>query len=246
MGCGRFILMVAAVLVSSLTGGHADAACDATALGTSRTLTLAREAAAYGTAQHGALPLAPGEVVLTFDDGPRPESTPRVLQALRSQCVQATFFMNGEPLLQQRELARQVQAEGHSVGMHGYRHLAFGEHAADEQLADLQSMQEAYRTVFGTEAAAYRFPYLAETPVLLGALKERRITVMSVDAGIEDWVPGQTLQILADRMVERLAGSRGGILLLHDVQDQTADALPLLLQTLKAKGYRVVHLVWDR
>ena len=245
MGCCRFILIVAAMLASVNAAFPANAACDATALGTSRTLTLPREAAAYGTAQHGPLPLQPGEVVITFDDGPRPESTPRVLQALRAQCVRATFFMNGEPLLRHRELAQQVRAEGHSVGMHGFHHSAFGELPEAAQLSDLKAMQEAYREVFGADAAAYRFPFLGETPVLLAALKERRITVMSVDAGIEDWVQDQSPQKLADRMVAELKGKQGGILLLHDVQDQTADALPLMLKTLKAEGYRVVHLAWE-
>jgi peptidoglycan/xylan/chitin deacetylase (PgdA/CDA1 family) len=245
MDGSRFVLGAAAMLTAGLLGGPASAACDANVLGTSRTLTLPREGAAYGTAQHGPLPLAPGEVVITFDDGPRPESTPRVLQALKAQCVRATFFMVGEPLLAHRELARQVRDEGHSVGMHGFRHLFFNQEPEARQLADLQQVQQAYQEVFGAEAAAYRFPYLAETPVLMAALKERRITVMSVDVGIEDWVPVDSPQVLADRMAERLAKSGGGILLLHDAQDQTSEALPLLLQTLKAKGYRVVHLAWE-
>jgi peptidoglycan/xylan/chitin deacetylase (PgdA/CDA1 family) len=67
---------------------------------------------------------------------------------------------------------------------------------------------------------------------------------MSTDVGIEDWLPDQGPQLLADRLVERLAASGGGIVLLHDAQDQTAAALPLLLRTLKTHGYRVVHLEW--
>src|SRR5262249_39488196 len=109
----------AALAGACLAAMGAAAECGPTALGTSRTLTLPREAAAYGRAQYAALPLEPGEVVLSFDDGPRPESTPRVLQALAEQCVKATFFMNGEPMLQSPALARQVLAQGHSVGMHG-------------------------------------------------------------------------------------------------------------------------------
>lgn len=81
--------------------------------------------------------------------------------------------------------------------------------------------------------------------MLRAALEQRRITVMSTDAGIEDWLPEQTPQVLAERMLAQLKRSGGGVLLLHDVQDQTADALPLLLKTLKAQGYRVVHLAWQ-
>jgi len=235
----------AVLLAAGLLAGSAWGACAPGALGTSRTLVLKREAAAYGRVQHGALPLEPGEVVLTFDDGPRPETTPGVLQALKAQCVRATFFMNGEPLARHRELARRVQAEGHSVGMHGFQHAPFGTLPDAEQRADLETMQEAYRQALGSSAPAYRFPFLAETPALMAALKAQDVTVMSVDTGLDDWLPDQTPRMLADRMVERLRGSGGGIVLLHDAQDQTAQALPLLLDTLKAQGYRVVHLAWE-
>lgn len=214
-------------------------------LGTSRTLTLPREAAAYGAPQHAALPLAPGEVVITFDDGPRSESTPRVLAVLRQQCVKATFFMVGEALARNTGLAQRVRAEGHSIGMHGYAHAHAASQPEADQLADLRAVEETYRRAFGEPAPAYRFPFLEETPTLVAALKAQAVTIVSLDAGIDDWLPAQSPRVLADRLVERLAGSGRGIILLHDVQDQTADALPLLLATLKMRGYRVVHLQWE-
>src|SRR2546426_6668760 len=180
---------IGVLLGTSLAAGPVLADCGPQALGTSRTLALKRESAAYGRAQHRALPLEAGEVVITFDDGPRSESTPRVLKALQEQCVLATFFMNGDPLVRNGELAQRVRGEGHSVA--------------------------------------------------------QGITVMSVDAGIDDWLPEQTPQMLADRLVDRLQRSGGGIVLLHDAQDQTAQALQLLLDTLKERGYRVVHLKWE-
>jgi len=236
------ILLLSLVMAAAAT---AQPACGPEVLGTSRTLTLKREAAAWGTAQHAALPLAPREIVLTFDDGPRPESTPLVLKALAEQCVQATFFMNGEPLRQHAALARQVREAGHSVGMHGYRHEHFPQLSAAAQLGDLDAMISAYRAALASEPAAYRFPFLEETPTLLAALRERGLTAMSIDAGAEDWLPDQTPQMLADKLLGQLAKSGGGIVLLHDAQDQTARALPFLLNALKASGYRVVHLRWD-
>jgi peptidoglycan/xylan/chitin deacetylase (PgdA/CDA1 family) len=221
----------------------AAAGCGADALGTSRILTLPLEAAAYGRVQHATLPLAPGEVVITFDDGPCPESTPRVLQALQAECVRATFFMVGEAMLAHPAMAREVRAQGHGVGLHSFRHPHFAAMPQAEQLADLQQVEAAYRQVFGGRAAAYRFPFLEETPHLSGALAAARYTVMSVDLGVEDWEP-QSAQQMADKLVQRLAASGGGIVLLHDVQNQTAAALPLLLRTLKTHGYRVVHLEW--
>lgn len=236
---GILLSMVLATAVSAPV-------CEADVLGTSRTLTLKREAAAWGKAQHAALPtLAPGEVVLTFDDGPRPESTPVVLKALADQCVKASFFMNGEPLRAHAALARQVRDAGHTVGMHGYRHEHFSQLPPAAQLADLDAMLATYRAALGAEPAAYRFPFLEETPTLLKALGERSIAVMSIDAGAEDWLPEQTPQMLAEKLLGQLAKSGGGIVLLHDAQDQTARALPFLLQSLKGNGYQVVHLRWQ-
>ena len=233
-------------LLFAACAAQAQPACPAEVLGTARTLTLPRAAAAYGRVQHAALPgLERGEVVLTFDDGPRPESTPKVLQALREQCVKATFLMNGGPLLQHLALARRTQAAGHSVGLHGFRHSHFGAMPAQDQLADLNAAEAAFRDAFGQSAPAYRFPFLEETPTLLGALAAGRTTVMSVDLGIDDWLPDQTPKMLADRLIERLAGTGGGIVLMHDAQDLTAAALPLMLQALKRHGYRVVHLRWQ-
>lgn len=234
------------LLLAAACAAHAEPACPADALGTARTLTLPHEAAAYGRVQHAPLPgLARGEVVLTFDDGPRPESTAKVLQALREQCVKATFLMNGEPMLKHLALARAVRAEGHSVGVHGFRHPHFGQMPADEQLADLRAADAAFREAFGQPATAYRFPFLEETPTLMKALAEAGYTVLSVDLGIDDWLPAQTPAMLAERLIDRLVATGGGIVLMHDAQDQTAAALPLMLQALKRHGYRIVHLQWQ-
>jgi peptidoglycan/xylan/chitin deacetylase (PgdA/CDA1 family) len=241
----RLAVTALALATLALPAASARADCDAAALGTQRTLVLPRDGAAYGRAQHGPLPLAAGEVVLTFDDGPQPETTPQVLQALKVECARATFFMNGEPVLRHATLARQVQDEGHTVAMHGFRHDNFPGLPPEQQRADLRAMQEAHRSVLGGEPAAWRFPYLSESPLLRAVLLEQRISVMSVDVGIEDWLPGQTPEILADRLLQRLRERGSGIVLLHDAESQTAAALPLLLLRLKEDGWRVVHLQWS-
>ena len=241
----HFIVAGSTVLASCFMTPLAQADCGPDALGTARTLTLPREAAAYGQTQHEALPLQPGEVVLTFDDGPAPATTPQVLQALKDQCSRATFLMNGEPLLRAPELALRVRAEGHSVGMHGNTHAHAASQTVPEQMADLNAMEAAYRKVFGTPAAFYRFPFLEETPAMLAELAARRVTIMSVDLAIDDWLPAQSTAMLTERLLERLKQTGGGIILMHDIQQQTADALPTLLKALKTHGYRVVHLEWQ-
>ncbi len=229
----------------ALAGIASAADCGADKLGTARTLTLKREAALYGASQHAPLPLKKGEVVLTFDDGPAQETTPLVLKALADQCARATFFMVGANLEKSPELARRVVAEGHSAGVHSQTHPHLSAMSVPEQLNDLRQVQAAYRTVFGKATPAYRFPFLEETPAMLGALKEAGITVVSIDLGINDWLPEDTTDILVQRLVKSLDATGGGIILMHDVNVPTAQALPALLKLLKQRGYSVVHLEWD-
>ncbi|GJI93252.1 polysaccharide deacetylase family protein [Duganella hordei] len=237
-----------ALLLGILATATANAAdCGPDTLGTARTITLKRESALYGANQHAPLPLQKGEVVLTFDDGPIPETTPLVLKALADQCAKATFFMIGENLAKAPELGRRVAGEGHSTGIHSNTHPHLATLGAAEQLADLKQAQASYQAAFGSAAPAYRFPFLEETPTMLAALKEASITVASIDLGINDWLPDDTNEILAARLVKSLdASNGGGIILMHDANPPTAKAIPTLLKVLKSKGYRVVHVEWEK
>lgn len=238
-------MKVIALILAALAGTASAADCGPDKLNTSRTLILKREGAAYGVPQHGPLPLQKGEVVLTFDDGPSPQNTPLVLKALSDQCAKATFFMVGQNIAQQSDLARHVVSEGHSAGIHSDTHANLTSLSAEQQLEDLKRSRAIYKTTFGVETPAYRFPFLAETPVTLEALKQANITVASVDLGINDWIPEDTTAILAQRLKDSLDKTGGGIILMHDANGPTAQALPTLLQVLKDKGYKVVHLEWQ-
>jgi peptidoglycan/xylan/chitin deacetylase (PgdA/CDA1 family) len=237
----------AALAIAGMSFGlpAAAAGCGADALGTSRTLTLKREYGAWGTAQHPALPLNKGEVVLTFDDGPRPETTPLVLKALADQCVKATFFMIGNNIAQFPDLARRVVREGHSTAMHSNTHPDLRTLTPEDQLADLKKVQDVYQATFGKAAPAYRFPMLAETPTLMSTLKAGNIGVFSMDIGIDDWQANVTTGLLAARLLENLKATGGGIILMHDAYGPPAKALPILLKILREYGYKVVHLEWE-
>jgi len=238
-------MKVIALILAALAGTATAADCGPDKMNTSRTITLKREGAAYGTMQHAALPLNKGEVVLTFDDGPSLENTSAVLKALSDQCVKATFFMVGQNIVQQTELARRVVREGHSAGIHSDTHAHLTSMSIEQQLEDLKRARAAYKSAFGVEPPAYRFPFLEETPALVDALKQANITVASIDLGINDWIPEDTNAILAQRLSENLDKAGSGIILMHDANGPTAKALPTLLQVLKDKGYKVVHLEWQ-
>src|SRR5580692_2287933 len=83
------------------------------------------------------LPLKDHEVVLTFDDGPWPPTTPKVLKALAAECVQATFFLIGKPASEHPTLVRRIAAEGHTVGTHTWQHRYFGHLKASETTGEI-------------------------------------------------------------------------------------------------------------
>lgn len=196
------------------------------------------------------LALADHEVVLTFDDGPSRATTPLVLDALREECVHATFFLIGRNAAAAPQLVRREVADGHTVGHHTYSHPAVTERgllfdaaktdidrgfAADDMAAYGETGPEP-RVPF------FRFPGFADTAELDTWLATRHIEVFGADLWASDWIP-MTPQEEMRLLLERLERARRGIILLHDIKAQTAPMLPAFLTALKEERFRVVHLV---
>jgi peptidoglycan/xylan/chitin deacetylase (PgdA/CDA1 family) len=220
------------------------------ALGTERVLTVdADTTPRVGRKEFAAtLPLGPKELVLTFDDGPWPTTTPKVLEALRQECVLATFFLIGRNAEAHPEIARRELADGHSVGHHTYSHplLNFMLPAAGEYNIN-RGIQADELALYGQArndptTPFFRFPGFASTPALLDWLAARHIVVFGADVWASDWVPmspQQELMLIINR-IERIGF---GIVLLHDTKVQTAAMLPAFLRELKRRGYHIVHVV---
>jgi peptidoglycan/xylan/chitin deacetylase (PgdA/CDA1 family) len=215
------------------------------ALGTARTLAVdAQTFPSVGRKSFPqTLPLADKEVVLTFDDGPSPPFTNRVLKALADECVQATFFLVGRTVQANAALVRRMAAEGHSVGIHTWSHQML------DSIPDTRARQEidrgiaAVQAVLGSKTAPFfRFPYFASTPALLDYVHGRGYSVFGADLWASDWLP-MTPEVQLKLLTDRLAAARKGIILLHDPRQQTAAMLPAFLRYLKANGYKVVHVI---
>jgi peptidoglycan/xylan/chitin deacetylase (PgdA/CDA1 family) len=178
-------------------------------------------------------------VSLTFDDGPNPGTTPRILAALRRESVPATFFVIGANVEQQPELARQLLAEGHAIGNHTWHHLFLDHLDRDCTNAEMEVTSRLIENVTGYRPAWFRPPGGYYTDDVLRSARQlgQRVVLWSQDA--RDWSsPGQ------DTIRRRvLAGVKpGAIILLHDTSPQTAAVLPRLLRQVKARGYRFVPL----
>jgi peptidoglycan/xylan/chitin deacetylase (PgdA/CDA1 family) len=248
------IRFVAAGLMLALAGGVASAAgCPASALGTSRVLEVDAATTPRVGLKHfpSTLPLAAKEVVLTFDDGPWPGTTPRVLDALARECVKATFFLIGQNAVAHPELARRELSAGHTVAHHTFAHPLLDHLSAGTAEAEIdRGMAAVDAALYGAAAAAprtpfFRFPGFASTPDLLGRLEARGIVVFGADLWASDWnhmTPEAELHLT----LERLAAAGRGIILFHDTKAQTAAMLPAFLRALKAGGYHVVHVVPSR
>ena len=227
-------------------------ACPANALGTSRTIAVgAPDGLAVGLKTYPqTLALGDREVVLTFDDGPLPGSTAAVLDALKAECVEATFFLIGRNAEASPGLVRREVAEGHTVGHHTFSHpsltlrgLTDAAARADIDRGIASDDRAAYGTT-GTEPRVrfFRFPGFGDTSPLLQWLAGRGVAVFGADLWASDWLE-MTPQAELALLMGRLQRQRRGIILLHDTRPSTAAMLPDLLRALKAGGYRVVHLV---
>jgi peptidoglycan/xylan/chitin deacetylase (PgdA/CDA1 family) len=186
--------------------------------------------------------LSAGEVVLTFDDGPWPGNTPAVLAALAAQCVKATFFPIGKHATWHPEILKQVVAAGHTIGSHTWSHADLARKPQADAKAEIEKGISGVTVSAGRPLAPFfRFPALRQTPELIAYLGERNIAMFSTDLDSFDFKlkkPEQVIQSVMGQL--RKLGK--GIILMHDFQRSTADALPELLIQLKANGYRVVQL----
>lgn len=240
-------------LVASVSAANAADCPRKDALGTSRVMMIdAQTFPRVGLKSFPqSLPLADKEVVLTFDDGPFPPTTTKVLAALASECVQATFFLIGRNAEANPDLVKRIAAAGHSIGHHTWSHRPL------DRIGQTQAIEEIDRGIAADEKALhgvatsvpstpfFRFPGFASTPALLNSLQSRGIVVLGADLWASDWNPMSPDQQL-NLLTERLDNQGKGIILLHDTKAQTAKMLPAFLQYLRRNGYKVIHLVAPR
>jgi peptidoglycan/xylan/chitin deacetylase (PgdA/CDA1 family) len=221
-------------------------AAAAGALGVSRTLHVASEGSPrFGLKQYATtLPLADGEVVLTFDDGPRPATTGAVLDALAAEGVKATFFLIGQNARANPETTRRILAHGHTLANHTLSHpWTMRERSAAQGIREVAEGRDAIEQAAGRRIAPFfRFPGFADTPELLNELSRRGESVWGTDLWASDWNPMAPERQLA-LLMGRLRRLRKGIILMHDIQVQTARMMPPFLEALRSGGYRVVHAV---
>jgi cellulose synthase/poly-beta-1,6-N-acetylglucosamine synthase-like glycosyltransferase/peptidoglycan/xylan/chitin deacetylase (PgdA/CDA1 family)/spore germination protein YaaH len=195
----------------------------------------------------------PGLVALTFDDGPDPDWTPKILDILKVKHVPATFFIVGENALTYRDLLEREVREGHEVGNHTYTHPNLGQTSNAVTRIELNAVQRLVQAFTGHAMRLFRAPFFGDAepttadeivPVEVGQQLGYLSVGLHVDPG--DWTrPG--VQPIIDRTIAGVLASNpdrsGNVVLLHDAggnRAQTVAALPVIIDQLRARGYRFV------
>src|SRR5262245_7660759 len=234
------------VLCLLLCVGPARAAppvCGPQALGVSRTIEIdPRSGARFGFQCNEASFLADGEVVLTFDDGPLRAYTRPILEALAQQCTKAVFFVVGRMAVADPEMVQEVARQGHTVGTHTWSHANLQALTTAGARAEIELGISAVRGALGRPMAPFfRFPYLRDTKWASDYLAGRQLATFSIDIDSKDYRSRDPSAVQRKVMAD-LARQRKGIILFHDIHYSTARALPSLLNELKARGYKIVHV----
>jgi peptidoglycan/xylan/chitin deacetylase (PgdA/CDA1 family) len=184
------------------------------------------------------------EVVLTFDDGPWLNNTSAVLKALADQCTTGIFFPVGKHATYYPEILKQVAAAGHTIGAHTWSHANLNNKKLTEQQRkdEIEKGFSAVKWALGAAPSPFfRFPDLQHPPEMVTYLGKRNIAIFSCDLDSFDFKARSSQQVI-DTVMNKLDKLGKGIILMHDFQKHTAEALPTLLLRLKAGSYKVVQV----
>ena len=194
------------------------------------------------------LPGATG-VALTFDDGPHPEGTPAILAILAQNDVSATFFLVGEQVVRRPELAAEIRAAGHAIGLHGYRHRCQLRLSGADVVQDYHRGIAAIEDATGATPQRHRPPYGIYSGAGLEAAQGQGLKPLLWSKWGKDWRKFTTPERIAARATSDVA--RGDVILLHDADfyssrdshRRTAKALPLVIAELNRREVDTVLAV---
>lgn len=181
---------------------------------------------------------SPAGAALTFDDGPHPEGTPAVLEALRAEKARATFFLVGERVQQYRSLVQEMVAEGHEPAVHAYLHRNQMRLTPGAFASDLDRATAVIAEACGRPPTLYRPPYGVFTPAGLAEVRRRGLRALLWSKWGRDWRSDRSPDRIAASCTRGLSG--GDVILLHDADwyssrgshRNTSAALPAILDAL--------------
>jgi len=177
-------------------------------------------------------------IAMTFDDGPHPDLTPKLLDMLKERGIKATFYVIGKNVETYPEIANRIVSEGHEIGNHSWTHPALSKISATKVKNELDQTTQAIVTATGKRPPTMRPPYGATNATLNRTIDEQfgmKVIMWSVDP--QDWKYRDSERVAAQIIENTKPGS---IVLAHDIHKTTVAAMPKTLDALKAKGFQFV------
>ncbi len=188
-------------------------------------------------------------VALTFDDGPDPQFTPKILAILNRYGIKASFFALGTNMFEHPDLISDIVAQGHDVGSHTFSHVRISAVSSAMLQFELNSTQSIFASITGRNMGLFRAPYAADTTPrtageigALKALSDLGYLVVNEDIDPRDWSKPDADRI-ADTAIDEASAGLGHVILLHDGggdRTATVSALPVIIETLQERGFRFV------
>jgi len=176
-------------------------------------------------------------VALTFDDGPVPGWTERYLRALEAAGAPATFFMVGRQAEAYPALVKAVQAGGHQVASHSWRHADLSKATREAIEEDLLRTATVLQAITGRPVEYFRPPYGAVGPNLMAVAAKLELKMVTWNIDPRDW-SRPAPEVIIEHVMSRIGD--GNIILLHESLSGTLAALPRLIERLRSQGYELV------
>ena len=175
-------------------------------------------------------------IALTFDDGPSPENTERILKVLTENYSHATFFVVGSNAEKYPDTLKAIASAGCEIGNHTYGHANLTKIPWEDAQEQIEKTNRAVNKAIGEDTTVIRPPYGAYDDDLLHALQE---PVVLWDLDTEDW-DSRDAQKIVDNILTSVQD--GDIVLMHDIYDSTADAVEIVVPKLKEQGYQIMSV----
>ncbi|MGF7041281.1 glycosyltransferase [Mucilaginibacter lappiensis] len=190
---------------------------------------------------------APKKLVLTFDDGPDPDFTPRILDILKKENVPAAFFVVGSMAEKNMQIVRRIYEEGYEIGNHTFFHPDISTISLDRVVLELNATRKLIESITGRSTILFRPPFNADAePQTLAEVipvaESRRQSYITIGESIDpwDWQPGVTADSIIARTIRQK--DNGSMILLHDAggdtREETVKALPAIIHYFKSHGYK--------
>jgi peptidoglycan/xylan/chitin deacetylase (PgdA/CDA1 family) len=211
--------------------------------------TAAEENSSPDLATNGKTGTSGGRIALTFDDGPDPHSTPRILAVLRKQHVKATFFVVGRQVEKHPDILRQIVDEGHAIGNHSYDHADMSRLTPGQMRLEVQRTQEVVDKAMGYHyrmalmRPPYGNPYVAGSdalPTFRRVVREEQLFPVNWTIDSQDYVMDGDPQGVVDNVTSQNGAgrkqNRDEVVLMHDIHPQDAKALPGIIDHFERQG----------